>query len=152
MPGFLSRVTSGAKSLDVNHHTGIVSHAIETGEYLGASYLAARINTQFGEKAKIRGVEATLVAGLVGKIVALGADIMGYGGSWTPHVNTVSTAMIAVHAAQLGAKHGLEAASKKAGAPALPPKQTVSGELPPAPTPGRFLDLGRVGRIAEMHG
>lgn len=151
--GFLTTVKHGAQNLDVRHPAkvagwGLLSHAVETVEYLGVSYAAARINTQFGDKAKFRGVEVTYAGGIVFKILAVLADIFGYGVGLAPHVNTISTALIATHLAAKGAQDGMAAK----GMPLLPAKQTALGAIPPASGPNRFLDLSEVDRVSAMHG
>lgn len=148
--GFLDKVKSGAKSLDVRHGSGFLSHAVEKGEYLSASYLAARINTQLGDKAKFRGVELTYGLGVLGMIGSILADIFGIAVPGLHHISTVSTAMVGTHFAAMGAQHG-DAAARKA-LPAAAPKVTGIGAIPPASGPGKWLDQSQVQALANMHG
>lgn len=153
--GFLTTIKHGAQNLDTRHPAkvagwGLLSHAVETGEYLGVSYLAARFNTQYGDKAKYRGVEVTYAGGIVFKILAVLADMFGYGGGLVAHVNTISTALIATHLAAKGAQDGMAAKGTPTKQAAL--GTTSLGAIPPAPGPNRFLDLSEVERISAMHG
>lgn len=152
---FLMRVKSipgNAKFLDVNHRRpGLVSHAVEVGEELGGAYLGARLNTQYGERAKWRGTEITYIAGMGGKIAAVLADLMGYGHGWTPHVNSVSMGLLAAHVAAIGANHGLRASGRSLPA-ATKVSGTMLGAIPPAPEPGKWLTEDEVDRLAQMRG
>lgn len=152
--GFLDRFTSDVSNLDVRHDHGLASHAIETGEYLGFSYLAGRVNTQYGERAKWRGHDITYVAGIVGKIAAVAGDVMGFGDGWSHHANTAANALLGAHFVAKGAEDGLAAASPPAqkALPAAPAakKTTALGAIPPAPQPGKYLDLNKVAAIAAM--
>ena len=145
---FLSKVTYGVKKVDMSHKGGIVSHVVQKAEYLGASYLAGRVNTQYGDKAKYRDVEITYGGGLLLMIGSVLADVLGYGGGWACHANTVGTALVGVHVASLGAQHGMDA---RVSVKALPGKQPVVGAIPPAGR-GKFLDLNEVNRLAHMNG
>ncbi len=155
--GFLDRFTTDVSHLDVRHDHGLMSHAVETGEYLGFSYLAGRVNTQYGERAKWRGHDLTYVAGVAGKALAVAADVFGFGDGWSHHANTASNALLGAHFCAKGAEDGLAAASPSkqiaaASAPAIPAgkKTTALGAIPPAPQPGKFLDLNKVAAIAAM--
>lgn len=149
--GFLDKVKSGARSLDVRHHSGFLSHVVEKGEYLGASYLAARINTQYGDKAKFRGVEMTYGLGVLGMIGSILADIFGVPVPGLAHISTVSTAMVGTHFAAMGAQHG-DAAARKTTPVLAAPKVTGIGAIPPAAGPGKWLDSSQVQALAHMHG
>ncbi len=149
--GFLDKVKSGAKSLDVRHGSGFLSHAVEKGEYLGVSYLAARINTQYGDKVKFRGVEMTYGLGVLGMIGSILADIFNVKVPGLHHISTVSTAMVGTHFAAMGAQHGDAAAQKALPAP-VTPKVTGIGAIPPAAGPGKWLDSSQVQALANMHG
>ncbi len=156
--GFLDRLSQSAPHLDVRHDGGLTSHLVETGEYLGVSYLAGRVNTQYGDKAKWRGHDLTYVGGIVGKGLAVAADVFGFGDGWSHHVNTASMALLGAHFVAKGAEDGMAAASGvpalagKAAAPAMaaPKKTTALGAIPPAPIPGKFLDLNKTAAIASM--
>ena len=156
--GFLDRVSQRAPYLDVSHGLGLKSHLVETGEYLGFSYLAGRVNTQYGERAEWRGHDLTYIAGLAGKVAAVAADIFGFGDGWSHHANTASNALLGAHFVAKGAEDGI-AAAKKSGqlagksTPAMEKvKGTALGAIPPAPQPGRFLDLERCAAISSMNG
>ena len=150
---FLSRVQSGAKHIDVRHGRGFWGHTYETGEYLGASYLAARFNTQYPQHAKWRGVQVTYGAGIVGKLLAVLGDVLGWNVPGSAHLNTISNALLGAHLASIGARHGSEARALPAPrTAALPPRVTGIGAIPPAQEPNRWLDLNAVDRIANMHG
>lgn len=157
--GFLDRLTQGAPHLDVRHDGGLTSHLVETGEYLGVSYFAGRVNTQYGEKAKWRGHDLTFVGGLLGKAAVVAADVFGFGDGWSHHVNTASMALLGAHLVAKGAEDGMAAASATPKTASLPaakaPAQkltgtTALGAIPPAPQPGKFLDLNKVAAIASM--
>ena len=160
---FLDRITQNAPNLDTRHDRGLTSHLVETGEYLGFSYLAGRVNTQYGDKAKWKGHDATYVAGLATKVVAVAADIFGFGDGWSHHANTASNALLGAHFVAKGAEDGMAAASGSSKpAKSLPAassststlpaaKTTALGAIPPAPQPGKYLDLDRVSAIASMN-
>lgn len=145
---FLQKVTGGVKKVDMTHKGGVVSHVVEKMEYLGASYLAGRVNTQYGDKAKYRDVEITYGGGLLLMIGSVLAEVLGYGGGWSCHANTIGTALVGTHVASLGAQHGMDARSSSK---ALPAKQVAVGAIPPAGR-GKFLDLNEVNRLAQMNG
>lgn len=161
---FLSRIKSNAPHLDVRHDRGLLNHGIETAEYVGFSYLAGRINTQYGARAKWKGHDATYIAGLASKVAVVAADIFGFGDGWSHHANTASNALLGAHFVAMGAEHGLKAANAPAptaqrslppasGSAALPStaaKTTALGAIPQAPQPGKFLDLDKVAAIAAM--
>ena len=149
--GFLTKITHGAKNVDVRHKSGWLSHGLDTIENSGGAYLAARVNTQFGERAKFRGVEISYGLGWILKVGAILGDIFGYGDGWAPHANSIGQGLLSAHFASIGARHGLEA--RASSIPALPPKkETTVGAIPPAQGPGRWLDLDAVNRLADMHG
>lgn len=158
MSSFLTRTVNGAKRIDVRHSGGFLGHAVETGEYLGTSYLAGYLNTKYGDKLHYKGVDLTLAAGLVGKIGAVLADVFGVGVPGLAHINTVSTALIGAHLVSMGAEHGLDSASKVAPKPRPLPAptpltgNTSLGAIPPASGPGKWLDHGQVQALAQMHG
>ena len=156
--GFLDRISQGAPNLDVRHGMGLSSHLVETGEYLGFSYLAGRVNTQYGDRVEWKGHDMTYIAGLATKVVSVAADIFGFGEGWSHHANTASNALLGAHFVAKGAEDGL-AAAKKSGQTAGKStsamekvKGTALGAIPPAPQPGRFLDLERCAAIASMNG
>lgn len=151
---FLSKVTSGAKTLDLRHGgKGLMSTGLEIGEYLGTSYLAGRLNAQYPDKLEWRGEKMTYVGGLVGLGLAVAADVLGIGGGLVPHVATISTALVGTHLASIGAAHGLAARTSAPSKPmtALPGGKTMAGAIPPA-APGKYLDLDKISRVAAMHG
>ena len=127
--------------------------AIEKGEFLGASYLAGRLNAQYGDKVKFRGVEYTYGVGLLGLAMSLASDVFGFGVS-NPHLTNICTAFVGAHCAALGANAGVKARQlPSASVPSLPAaKKTVAGAIGEAPQPGKYLDLNEVSRIAAMHG
>lgn len=144
---FLTKVQHGARSLDVRHGHGFFSHATETAEVLGTAYLAGRLNTQYGDKLKWKGHDMTYVGGLVLKIGAVLADILGWRVPGLHHVNSVAMGALAAHVTAMGAEHG----HAKMPLPLPAPKASL-GAIPPAPGPGKWLDMSQVSQLANMHG
>lgn len=171
---FLARVERGAGYLNPHHareegmYRGpsfvrtLAAHGAETSIYAGSSYLAGRINTQYGARAKWRGHDKTYVAGLLGKSIVVAADLLGMGGGLLNLADTASNALIGAHFVAKGAEDGMRAAggsaprslpaAARASAP-LPAAKvagTALGAIPPAPQPGRYMDLDKVAAIAAM--
>lgn len=149
MAGFLSKVTHGVKSVDVRHKGGLVGHLFDTGETLGGAYLAARLNTQYGDRAKYRDVEITYIAGLAGKAVAVVADIFGWRmvAPLVPHLNSTAMGLLSAHLAAKGASDGLASRS----IPGAGTKKQIVGHISQA-APGKWLDNSEISRLAHMHG
>lgn len=148
MAGFLSKVTHGVKTVDVRHRGGLMGHLFDTGETLGGAYLAARVNTQYGDRAKYRDLEVTYIAGLAGKALAVVADIFGFLPGIAPHLNSTSMGLLAAHLAAKGASDGLGARSLSGP---VGKTKTLVGHIPQA-SPGKWLDNSEISRLAHMHG
>lgn len=163
---FLSLATVNPSYIDNVARHPVRENLVRTGGVVGGAYLAGRINTQYGDRAKWKGMDVTYVAGLAGKAVTMAADWFGLGGGGYAYaaVDSLSTGLLAAHFCAKGAADGLEAAKGATAAPkqlpaasssstALPaakPATTALGAIPPAPEPGKYLDLKRVAAIAAM--
>lgn len=151
-----------AMSNPLNNPRSFLGYVVNKGEYIGAAYMAGKINAQYGAKAQYNGVPYTYGAGVVGMVLGFVNDVL-LGDAASPivsHLNNVSTALVATHFAAVGAQTGASLAGKelqlgergKATRFIAGETQTVLGEIPPAPSPGKYLDLNEINRLAQMHG
>lgn len=147
----------------INNPRSLLGYAVNKVEYVGASYYAGKINAEYGEKAQYNGMPITFLVGIAGMTFGFVNDVL-LGEAASPivsHLHNIGTALFATHWAAKGAQEGARAAGKELqlGEPGKGKKfimgnsgQTMVGEIPPAPSPGKYLDLNEINRLAAMHG
>lgn len=131
---------------------------VQTGEYVGASYLFGYVQNKYRDKAQVWGIPADLASGVVLKAVSLGCDIAGVATGLSSHVGTVGNAGLGAYFHTLGAGHGAHSAgvyrllltseADKAKALQAFPKATILGDLPKA-TRGDFLSAAQLAEMAR---
>ncbi len=105
---YLDRLYPGKKHGTVPR---LIHEAVETAEFVGASYGFGYLQGRYREKASVLGAPADLVAGVAAKVVSLGLSLWGKGEMLSPHVNVLGNAGLAAYFHT----HGVGAGSQKAG-------------------------------------
>lgn len=135
---------------------GVLPKVVESVEYGAASYGFGYLQSRY--RASVMGVPVELLAGVAGKALVLGGEMMGLPSSKfgkvlsvaMPHVDVVANAGIGAYFHTLGVGHGAKAAAAlPAGkAPTKALGTTVLGAIPKAPH-GDFLSAAELAEMAR---
>lgn len=139
------------------HSDGLTGNAIGLAEYAGASYLFGYVQNAFPGRARLFGLPADLLTGVVAKAASLGLTLAGAARGVRPHLDTVGNAGIGAYFHTLGSGHGFKKsgrvrailpAGSVAKLQAAVPESTIFGVDARAPK-GDLLSTADLVRLAQ---
>lgn len=144
----LDRKIPGSKYVKVDHGTGFVHQLYDGVLAYGAGRAFGEIHGRYRDKAEPYGVPVNLGVGILAKVAVVAGAIATRGAGFfgMSTLNTIGTVGIGTYGFANGVKHGFDKSGRKAivldkgqPVPAGLATTQILG-IPPAPSPGAFLD------------